>query len=184
MNAFAALHERYAALVRDRGLRLQQRVAKLIHVSIPEQTLSLYNLGLLAARYPVSTAANGAGCNHHSGCTPYGWHAIKSCIGEGQTIATVFKGREVTGVAETLCDDSSDDLITSRILWLTGLEDGINLGADVDSYSRYIYIHGTAQEHLIGKPVSHGCVRMRNRDVIELFDQVAEDTPVYIDAAN
>jgi hypothetical protein len=180
MAAFAALQQSYAALIHREGLSANTVVRKLIHVSIAGQTLSYYNRGTLAAQYPVSTAANGPGCRNGSGCTPIGWHAVKSRIGDRQPVATIFRGREVSGIAQTLCDDSSDDLITSRILWLAGLETGVNLGADVDSYTRYIYIHGTAQEHLIGQPVSHGCVRLRNRDVIELFDHVPEHTPVYL----
>ena len=180
MAAFAALQKSYAALVHREGLSANTDVRKVIHVSIASQKLSYYHRGILAAQYPVSTAANGPGCRSGSGCTPIGWHAVKTLIGDRQPVATIFRGREVSGVAQTLRDDSSDDLITSRILWLAGLETGVNRCADVDSYNRYIYIHGTAQEHLIGQPVSHGCVRLRNRDVIELFDHVSRHTPVYL----
>ena len=180
MTAFAELQNQYRKIVATGGLALPELLARLLHVNITDQTLSFYNNGKLAAIYPVSTAANGVGCLDGSGCTPYGWHIVKSLIGAGAPVATVFKGRVVSGVAATLCDSSNNDLITSRILWLAGLEAGINSGGEVDSYNRYIYVHGTAQEHLIGSPVSHGCIRMRNRDVIELFDLVSEQTPVFI----
>ena len=132
------------------------------------------------AVYPVSTSARGTGNRQDSGCTPSGWHCIAQKIGAGCTPGTIFKGRVAGAVAASLCDQSSYDLITSRVLWLRGLQPGINLGGDVDSFERYIYLHGTAQEQLIGRPVSHGCVRLVNRHVIELFDQIEEGTPVYI----
>ncbi len=180
MTAFAGLQKRYCNLVLNSRLALPDSLPKLIHVSITEQSLYFYSNKTLAAKYPVSTAANGVGCQEGSGCTPRGWHVVKSRIGSGVPVATIFRGRVAAGVASDLCDTSNDDLITSRILWLSGLEADINCGGDVDSYQRYIYIHGTAQEHLIGSPVSHGCIRMRNRDVIELFELVAEQTPVFI----
>lgn len=154
---------------------------RLLLVSIASQTLQLFVNGELAAQYPVSTARNGVGCDDGSGCTPLGWHQISEKIGAGSPLGSLFRGRVATGeVADNLCSDACDDLITSRILWLRGLETGINCGAGVDSHARYIYLHGTAQEHLIGRPVSHGCIRLRNHNVIQLFDRVYTGAAVCI----
>lgn len=152
----------------------------LVAISILTQQLRLFQGGQLTAVYPVSTSANGVNCQEDSGGTPVGWHLIAEKIGQGCPLGTVFKGRIARAQATSLCDDSSDDLITSRILWLRGLESGLNLGQGVDSFDRYIYLHGTAQEHLIGQAVSHGCIRLNNRHVISLFDLVDIGTPVHI----
>jgi hypothetical protein len=115
--------------------------------------------------------------------TPTGMHRIAEKIGSDSDINTIFKGRVDTHCQATVVHEphsQDEDLITSRILWLTGIEEGKNLGEGISSYERYIYIHGTPEEGLIGKPVSHGCIRMRNQDVIELFDQVDVDTLVLI----
>jgi hypothetical protein len=141
-------------------------------VSVAQQQLIYLPAGDGCECYPVSTAANGVGCSDGSGCTPYGWHEIAEKIGANEDYGTVFQGRVPNGtIATDLQSARNDDLITSRILWLRGLQVGVNLGAAVDSFERYIYIHGTAQEHLIGTAVSHGCVRMKNKDVIALFER-------------
>ena len=104
-------------------------------------------------------------------------------IGAEGVINEIYKGRQATGeVAEIIytAQQTDQDMILSRIIWLQGLEDGHNCGEGVDSYQRYIYIHGTAEEGLLGMPASHGCVRMSNKDVIELYDIVSEGTFVYI----
>ncbi len=147
--------------------------SSLLLVSIRRQRLDYLSAAGQIESYPVSTAQNGVGCEEGSGCTPYGWHEIAEKIGDGAECGTIFKGRVPNGIiARDLESSTDDDAITSRVLWLRGLQSGINRQGPVDSYQRYIYIHGTAQEHLIGKPVSHGCVRMKNRDVIALFDRV------------
>ncbi len=122
--------------------------------------------------YPISTAANGMGNLVDSQMTPYGMHQIQEKIGNGQPKGMVFKGRVATGRIANRQDMSQQDEITSRILWLDGMEVGINKGGENDSYERFIYIHGTSDEKRIGQPVSIGCVRMNNDDVIELFDKV------------
>ena len=112
-------------------------------------------------------------------------HEIKEKIGDKAPINTIFTARENTNkIAEIQINpnDTEYDFVTSRILWLDGLENGINRGAGVDSYSRYIYIHGTHEEGLIGQKASHGCIRMFNNDVIELYDMVSEGTKVQIRA--
>jgi len=121
--------------------------------------------------YPISTSAKGLGNRKDSNQTPYGIHRVKQKIGGGQPTGTVFKSREPTGRIFDRTDIGEDE-ITSRILWLDGMEDGINKGGGHDSYERYIYIHGTSDEARIGQAVSIGCIRMKNADVIELFDEI------------
>lgn len=138
---------------------------------------------MLIREYPVSTARNGLGERNGSYCTPRGRHCIAEKIGAGQPLYTVFKARVPTGEiwSPELARIKPDcDWILTRILWLEGLEEGKNKGSTVDSHSRYIYIHGTDEEHLIGTPVSHGCIRMKNADMAELFELVEEGTEVRI----
>ncbi|MBA2490494.1 MAG: L,D-transpeptidase [Gammaproteobacteria bacterium] len=152
-------------------------------VSLAKQTLSLYRDGNLIKTYPVSTSKYGAGNRDGSHRTPLGVHSIKEKIGGDAPFGTIFKGRKNTHqVAQIVSDQTKtmDDFITSRILWLEGQEPGINRGEDIDSYARYIYIHGTHEEALIGQPVSIGCIRMRNRDVVELYDWMREGDLVMI----
>ena len=130
--------------------------------------------------YTVSTAANGLGNRVDSLKTPIGLHRVKQKIGGGEPPGMVFKAREPTGHISKNNDNREEDEITSRILWLDGLEPGFNNGGVHDSYSRYIYIHGTSDEMRIGQPVSHGCIRMKNPDVIELFDEVLVNDLVII----
>ncbi|WP_139349966.1 L,D-transpeptidase [Thioalkalivibrio denitrificans] len=156
----------------------------LLVVRVGEQRLYLFKGGLPMKDYPVSTSRFGVGNEDGSFKTPLGVHQVRRRIGEEAPMGTIFRGRRNTGeVARILTGNgerSPDDNITSRILWLDGLEEGVNRGGDVDSFQRFIYIHGTDEEGLIGTPVSEGCVRMTNRDVIELFDQVPEGTLVMI----
>ena len=123
--------------------------------------------------YPVSTSKFGIGSAAGSNKTPLGTHKIARMIGDKEPIYTIFRDRKKAGVLKepNMGDTTVGDTITSRILWLEGLEPGRNKGKGMDSYARYIYIHGTADEGLIGRPASHGCVRMRNADVIETFDR-------------
>jgi len=152
----------------------------LISIDIRTQTLALVIDGTVADTYQVSTSKYGAGCRQDTGCTPTGWHIVAQKIGADETIGTVFKGRRAIGITEDLRSGKDDDLITSRILWLSGLQARFNQGGQVDSKNRYIYIHGTAQEHLLGEPVSEGCIRMANTNVIELFNRVDIGTAVFI----
>ncbi len=130
--------------------------------------------------YPISTAENGMGNRAESYQTPFGIHRIRQKIGGGQPRGMVFEARQPTGKIVRDFDNRAKDEITSRILWLDGMEDGINCGGVCDTYSRFIYIHGTSDEKRIGEPVSAGCIRMRNDDVIELFDEVLVDDLVLI----
>ncbi|SES74918.1 L,D-transpeptidase catalytic domain [Marinobacter segnicrescens] len=134
--------------------------------------------------WPVSTALNGPGEAQDSGCTPRGRHYVRAMVGWGKPEGTVFVARRPTG--ETWSPELSRhypqrDWILSRIIWLCGLENGFNRGPGVDSFRRFIYIHGTPDTEPMGKPRSHGCIRMRNRDVIELFDRLVAGTPVIIE---
>ncbi len=155
-----------------------------IEISIPHQVLTLFDdFGGMKARYPVSTAANGAGCLKNSGCTPLGHHIVRAKIGAGMPLNTVFVGRRPTGeilTPELAAQFPERDWILTRILWLSGTEIGNNRLGDVDTMQRYIYIHGTPDTEPMGQPRSHGCVRMRNQDVLELFDLVDVGTPVVI----
>ncbi|MBT9590381.1 MAG: L,D-transpeptidase [Thiobacillus sp.] len=138
---------------------------------------------MLIRQYPISGAANGAGSENGSYCTPLGRHRIAEKIGAGAPLFAAFKARELTGEIWTPELDAANpgrDWILSRILWLDGLEPGKNQGGTVDTHNRYIYIHGTHEEHKIGTPASHGCIRMKNEDLAELFDLVDVGTEVRI----
>ncbi|MFE8071495.1 L,D-transpeptidase [Marinobacteraceae bacterium S3BR75-40.1] len=151
-------------------------------ISIPDQELILYT-SQGSVRYPVSTALNGPGEQNGSGCTPRGVHRIRAMIGKGQPIYTVFRGRRPTGEiysAALAAEYPERDWILTRILWLCGNEPGFNRGGDVDSMRRFIYIHGTPDTEPMGVARSHGCVRMRNTDVLDLFDRVQPGTEVDI----
>ena len=144
----------------------------LLVVDLQRQTLVLLRAGRTCARYRVSTSRLGAGEREASHKTPRGWHRVVRWIGSGQPAGRVFVSRHATGRVLTAAArraGGDTDLIVTRILRLRGLEKGRNAGPGVDSYARYIYIHGTNQEHLLGRPASGGCIRMASRDVIDLF---------------
>ena len=156
---------------------------QLIYVDIETQQLFLLNKGKLSKNYLISSSYYGTGSKENSLRTPLGRHEIYKKLGENLPINAILKGRVWNGaVAEIIREpiDTEFDHVTSRILWLDGLEIGKNKGKGIDSRERYIYIHGTAEEGLIGKPASDGCIRMYNRDVIELFDLVDEKAQVWI----
>ncbi len=154
-----------------------------IIVDISDQRLYLRDDGKVIESYPISSSKYGEGSIENSFKTPLGKHTIKEKIGYGVPLNTIFVARVNTNEKAQIIrslDDSDDDYVTSRILWLDGLEDGINKGEGVDSFSRFIYIHGTHEEGLIGKKASHGCIRMFNNDVVKLYDIVKKGTKVYI----
>lgn len=156
-----------------------------IEVDISEQRLYLIENSLIKASYPISTSKYGEGSIENSFKTPLGNHSIKEMIGEEAEINTIFTSRINTKRSATIIDqfeDTDNDYVTSRIMWLDGEEDGLNKGGNVDSFRRYIYIHGTHEEGLIGTKASHGCIRMFNYDVIELFNLVNIGTKVLIRA--
>lgn len=153
-------------------------------VSVPEQTLSCYEDDKLTKVYTISTAKNGVGEQLDSGCTPRGKHGVCDVIGLDEPENTVFVGRVPTGEiynAELRAAGPDRDWILTRIIRLTGLEPGRNQGGTVDTYDRYIYVHGTPIESTLGEPGSKGCIRMRNQDVIGLADWVNLGTFVFIE---
>lgn len=152
-------------------------------ISIAEQHCRLLSGDDCLFEAPVSTALNGAGELKDSGCTPRGHHIIRACIGAGLANNTVFVGRRPTGEryhAELAEKFPDRDWILTRVLWLSGQEVGLNRLGNVDTMQRYIYIHGCPDDLPMGKPMSHGCVRMRNEDVMALFDLVKVGAHVFI----
>lgn len=154
-----------------------------LSVDLSTQRLTVWEGERVAKQYLVSTGANGIGEIQGSGCTPRGRHRVRAKIGAGAPAGTVFRGRRVARelplcTAEALAAFPDRDWITSRILWLSGLEPGRNRLGCVDSMRRYIYIHGTPHRAELGRPASHGCIRMADADVIELFDLVPLGTQV------
>ncbi len=164
--------ERPAAPFRDLPPRL-------LVVDVERQRLSLLEAGLETAGYSVSTAAAGVGAEDGSYRTPPGWHRIHARIGAGAPSGAVFASRIETGEVWS-GEPRADDLILTRILTLEGLEEGVNRGPGHDSLERYIYIHGTNHEDALGRPASHGCVRLANAGMIELFECVTAGDPVVI----
>ena len=158
-----------------------------IEISISEQTLTLFDENKQLKQYSISTAKNGPGEKMDSECTPCGAHIVSEKIGDGAAVNSVFVGREATGeIYEPALRDlhPQRDWILTRILWLSGLEEGKNKGHkesdNVDSHDRYIYLHGSPDDVAMGQAGSRGCVRMRNNEIIELFDLIEVGTEVMI----
>ncbi len=154
-------------------------------ISVSSQTLCLYQGKQKVCQYPISSALNGIGGEKNSGKTPLGRHRIRAKIGEGLPINSVLIGRRPTGeiyTPELAHAYPERDWVLSRILWLSGQEIGMNRLGQVDTMQRYIYIHGTPDSEPMGVPRSHGCIRMRNADVMALFDCVSVGTEVLITA--
>jgi len=158
-------------------------VQNYLDICIATQQLTVYADGSPVQCYPVSTAKKGAGELMGSECTPTGWHKIRAKIGEGRALNSVFVGRRATGEiysADLGRRHPQRDWILTRILWLGGLEPGWNRYGNVDSAWRYIYIHGCPDELMNGSPESHGCIRMNNADVLDLFNRTKAGVKVYI----
>ena len=157
--------------------------AAMIEISLRRQQLILREAGRTRAQYPVSTSRYGPGEQSGSLCTPRGRHVIRAMIGAGLPAGAVLKGRRPTGEICSpvlIAAQPERDWILSRILWLSGCEPGRNRLGLADTMRRYIYIHGTPDSEVMGVPFSHGCIRMRNADVMELFSAVKAGTPVEI----
>lgn len=157
--------------------------AGIIRVDIGRQWLSLLEGDRPVFECSVSTARNGPGEVNGSECTPRGWHLIRAKIGAGCPENTVFVGRRPTGeiYSPTLRErHPKRDWILTRILWLSGLEPGRNRLGSVDTMRRYVYLHGCPDDDVMGLPSSHGCIKMRNADIIHLFERVAPGTRVHI----
>ena len=155
---------------------------RLLFVRIGIATMQFYRHGRLDKSYVVSTSKRPPSNVKNSLGTPRGLHEIAERVGAGQPPGMVFKSRIPTGrhYSEFPNAEIEPNLITSRILWLRGLEPAVNLGGEVDTYERYVYIHGTNHENRIGEPLSAGCVLMRNLDIIELYEEVRAGDQVLI----
>lgn len=169
-------------------MRAALRVAgneRYLRVSIPRQEIDLIEGGAILNTWPVSTARNGPGEQRGSECTPRGWHRVRARIGAGAGAGTIFRGRRPTG---EIYDEALEarypdrDWILTRILWLGGLEPGFNRYGPVDTAWRYVYIHGSPDRGVSGVPASHGCIRLRSLDMIDLFDQTPAGLRVLIEA--
>ena len=159
--------------------------ARYLQVSLADQQLRLLENAAVSRSFAISTAKNGPGQRQGSYCTPLGWHQIRAKIGAAAPSHAVFVGRRLTGeIYNPLLADQypQRDWILSRILWLSGLEPGYNRYGQVDTARRYIYIHGAPDELINGQAASHGCIRMLNADVIELFNLVEAGCRVLIHA--
>ena len=154
---------------------MKKSVEPKIHISVKKQELTLKAGRKKLAAYPISTSRFGLGSKEGSLKTPTGRFRIAEKIGDGMPLGTVFKSRRPVKATKKMLRE--DDLVMTRILWLDGLDSG-----NANTYERFIYIHGTNHEGQIGEAASHGCIRMRNRDLVELFDRVGIDTPVMIKA--
>jgi lipoprotein-anchoring transpeptidase ErfK/SrfK len=158
----------------------------LLHISIADQQLYGFADGVLTYRTAVSTALNGVGEKNGSGCTPRGRFQVRARIGGNLPAGAVLRGRRWTGEVwspELHAQYPGRDWILSRILWLSGCEPGRNRLGDVDTFRRYIYLHGTPDNEPMGVPLSHGCVRLRNDALIELYDRVPAHCAVQIEEA-
>ena len=156
---------------------------KHIDIDVSKQELALMQGSDVISKYDISTAKNGIGQKNGSECTPLGQHCIESKVGEKAEENTVFIARKETGEIfseELKITHPERDWILTRILWLSGLETGKNRGGEVDTKSRYIYIHGCPDSDSFSAPSSHGCVKMRNKDIIELFDNITTGNHVLI----
>lgn len=155
--------------------------SRVVIISVSEQALYLVADGYETLRYSISTSKNTPSNVADSYGTPTGLHQIADCIGANAPVGMVFKGRQPQDLYHKLSNDcQKGNLITSRIMRLQGLETGSNAGQGVDSYERYIYIHGTNHEDRIGEPFSGGCVEMKNSDIIELFEKLESGDLVWI----
>ena len=163
---------------------LKDRVIKeIIFVSIEKQRLYHINDNKIICEYIISSSAYGTGNKEGGNKTPLGLHKVKNKYGEntpinGRMIARVYTG-DIATIYKNNTKSNTDD-VTTRILWLDGLEIGKNKGMGIDSFKRYIYIHGTSEEGRLGSPASHGCIRMKNKEVIDLYNKVAIGTLVLI----
>lgn len=165
------------------ALHSQSGQSRWLEISLADQRVRLHEGSKILLEFPVSSASRGAGERHGSLCTPRGWHVIRARIGSGCPANTVFVGRRPTGeilTPELYRAAPGRDWILTRILWLSGLEPGRNRLGEVDTMRRYIYMHGMPDEEDISEPGSHGCIRMRNTDIMHLYDEVAAGTPVLI----
>jgi hypothetical protein len=182
MCKFSAMNDQ--RLLPEACLAACQRLALaptkyVLTVNIAAQTVSLFADGKFVREMPASTSRFGIGQVAGSNCTPLGLHCIIEKIGDGKPAGTVFKSRQAIGHVSQ--PEFANAKITTRIMWLEGLEPGFNQGDNVDSHGRYIYIHGTADQASIGEPASHGCIHLADADLLVLFDLLPGGTLVWIE---
>lgn len=151
-----------------------------VWVSVGEQVMRVVRGNTLLYQARCGTALAGVGSESNSMKTPLGWHKIVKKLGDGAVRGQVFRSRQATREVWQPGEQPAEDLVLTRVLLLDGLEPGLNKGGNVDSYARNIYIHGTNDEARLGTPSSHGCVRLSNDDVVEVFNLLPEGTPVLI----
>ena len=148
-----------------------------------QQLIGFGTADRMLCHYSIASAANGVGQQQRSECTPLGEHRVRAKVGDGAAVNSVFVGRRLSGeiYSEKLASQFPNrDWILTRILWLCGNQPGFNRGGTVDTMRRYIYIHGAPDSHAMGAPSSHGCIKMRNADILELFQRVSVGTAVNI----
>ncbi len=172
--------ERWMPRLKERGWDRHVGNELGLWVSVASQQLIGIKDGQVVFAYPCSTASNGTGNLEGSNKTPLGWHIIDERYGEGLPWGAIFKERRYIKRNWEPQNPTSEDLILTRIMWLRGLEPGLNAGGKIDSHARYIYIHGTPEEHLLGTPASKGCIRLANRDVMDVFSVTKTGTKVLI----
>lgn len=152
-----------------------------VEIDLAAQALSLWRGRERLSTHGISSGVAGHGQREGSGQTPLGWHYVRAAIGADQLRGTVFRGRRPTGeVFDSARAVPGRDYILTRILWLCGLEPGVNRGGDVDTQRRYIYLHGTPPDQPMGVAASHGCIRLRDDDLLTLFDAAPPGTPVWL----
>lgn len=154
-----------------------------LEIDLSRQRLVMWRGKEVMGEHPVSSGRAGAGQREGSGQTPLGWHYVRAAIGDGLPRGTVFRGRRPTGEifdATLATAHPERDWILTRILWLCGLERGVNRGGDHDSQRRYIYLHGTPPGEPMGVAASHGCIRLRDDALLEVFSLAVPGTPVWL----
>ncbi len=181
-NGFGRLTEGQAALLAAKQWESRVGQAEGVWVSVKEQKMRLLKGRNIVWEAPCSTAAKGVGSKMGSMMTPEGWHVVSKKLGDGLPWGQVFRSRAPTAERWQPGMDAKEDLVLTRVLLLDGEEPGLNKGGDVDSAERFIYIHGTNGEENIGTPSSHGCIRLRNNDVLTAFSRIPEGAPVLITA--
>ena len=177
---FNDIYEDYLLTVEQLGSTPSE---SLLLASITEQSLMRYHKGKSVKRYHMSSSKRPPSCVEDSLGTPIGLHLVCEKIGDGEPLGMIFKGRKPQGVRFFECDNGENqkNLITTRILRLDGLEVGINKGEGIDTYERYVYIHGTNHEEKLGTPTSSGCLQVSNKDILELFECLPEGTHLFIE---
>ena len=173
------LYSEYAGVCSSLGLNVADHV---LIASVEHQRINHFQYGKSDKAYVMSSSKNPPSCIEGSLGTPWGLHEVCEKIGDGEQLGMVFEGRESIGLRFWECDEEKmlKNLITTRILRLSGLQQGVNRGGDVDTYDRYVYIHGTNHEDRLGSPSSSGCLQLGNLDVLEVFERIPEGTHLYI----